>query len=85
MSEKWKPIESAPKDGTRVLVSNGKYVVIAYWNTEPLIWEDGGNNTQACWTVFEPDDFYYAWHLLGDGGPTSWQPVPLPPPPESET
>ena len=30
----WTPIEAAPKDGTKILVSDGKRVDAAYWDYE---------------------------------------------------
>jgi hypothetical protein len=75
MSE-WQSIESAPKDGTPCLVSDGKYVLRAYFNPEPTIWE--AEAPDGCWTVHEPEDHYYAWHL-NEKPPTHWQPIPPPP------
>lgn len=76
MSE-WRPIETAPKDGKCVLVSNGRYVEKAWWNTDPRIWDSEDDN-RPCWTVFEPEDYYYAIHL-DDDPPTHWMPLPEPP------
>lgn len=66
MSE-WQPIESAPKDGTKVLafgphVNNreGSYIeVTPYWN-----------GLHPRWSVEWMDGF---------GKPTHWQPLPAPP------
>lgn len=75
----WQPIETAPRDGKTVLVSDGEYVVVARWNTEPNVWE---RDVDACWTVHEPEDYFYAWHLVDDP-PTHWQPIPTPPEPDN--
>lgn len=70
----WKPIETAPKDGTRIL---------AYWpdvhgnysatQTETWFGPRRAPNEQLCWqSVYEwGDEFVY---------PTHW--TPLPPPPQ---
>jgi hypothetical protein len=72
--EGWRPIESAPKDGTRVLVYGPRGVLIAWWNTEPTVWE---RSPRACWSVFTPDDFFYSVHLVEDREkPTHWMPLP---------
>lgn len=75
MSE-WQPIETAPKDGTEVLLffvsdvpwqASSKGICIGFWG------DDGSN----AWYAFESDS-----NALGN--PTHW--MPLPPPPEgSET
>ena len=80
MSE-WQPIETAPKDGTEVLVFCRHGVKIAYWNAEPTVW-DGSND--PCWTVFEPEDYFYGFHLVGPSAPTHWMPLPSPPIGESD-
>lgn len=72
---KWRPIESAPKDRNAVLVSDGDYVLRAFWNGDPHIWEA---ENVPCWTVHEPDDYFYSWHL-NDKPPTHWMPLPEPP------
>jgi hypothetical protein len=71
----WRPIATAPKDGTRILVFTRwagdflndafDYIQIAFW--------DGGNLTGDVWHR-EP-----GWELEKIGSPTHW--LPLPPPP----
>lgn len=74
----WRPIESAPKDGTPILVGRvgSRFVQKAWWNTDPQVWE---RDIAACWSVFTPEDYYYSVHLLDDDEPTHWQPLPTPP------
>lgn len=65
----WQPIETAPKDGTRILVCQRvgyrahRPVVIARWH--------------------QPANVQMAGSFIGDGGavdhPTHWMPVPDPP------
>lgn len=71
----WHLIETAPKTGKAVLVSNGEYVLRAYWNLDPSIWEA---ENDPCWTVHETDDHFYAWHL-NKKPPTHWMLLPDPP------
>lgn len=73
----WQPIETAPKNGSSVLVSNGEYVYQAWWNAEPQIWNHEGD-LSPCWTLFEPADYYCALHLNEDP-PTHWTPLPAAP------
>jgi len=63
----WQPIETAPKDGTYVLVTDGKEVYRSYY--EDIYPED--NRPQ--WF----DNSYYSF----DPGeiPTHWMPLPKPP------
>jgi hypothetical protein len=67
----WLPIETAPKDGTRVLLANGEFVGIARWLSD---YQCRANAPMGGWV----DD-------LNNGGPedhdwpTRWQPLPAPP------
>jgi hypothetical protein len=69
----WQPIETAPKDGTRVL---------AFWpnifghgnatQTESWFGPRAADWGEACWqSAFEWDD--------GHNTPTHWMPLPAPP------
>lgn len=63
---KWQPIETAPKDGTRVLVAAGQFVGEAWFCEDDGTWYE--QNTH-------PTD-------ATDGaiwGVTVWQPLPDPP------
>lgn len=65
----WQPIETAPKDGTRILLhlrqdEEGDYVRIGYWGK----W----NGHLSTWCLAEGD---------GDDNPTHWQPLPERPAP----
>lgn len=68
----WRPIESAPKDGSDVLVVNDRGIFVAQWN------EDGPDNCL--------DEFWHVrdgkyWHDLRGMKPTHWMPLPDPPSP----
>ena len=66
----WRPIETAPKDGTRILLcSNGGAVWMGLWRTD-----DEPPYGKAGWTRFNCVDV--GWE------PDNW--MPLPPPPEGE-
>jgi hypothetical protein len=64
MSE-WQPIETAPKDGTAVLVSEGRFCYCVEWNEE-FDW----------WAV---DDNKLGPFRLRGSAPTHWMPLPAPP------
>lgn len=71
MSE-WQPIETAPLDGTRILVCAGKKIVtVRFWRGK--------------WTVYGYDEIRWLgwltgarqWLVLGsDMPPTHWMPLP---------
>lgn len=65
---KWQPIETAPKDGRRIIIGYDDVVAIVKWEGSGWCENDYDNLWHG------PDMFF--------GGPTHWQ--PLPPPPESE-
>jgi hypothetical protein len=73
MSE-WKPIETAPKNGTRILLGRFK-------SDCPM----NGRCAVDWWSL--PEDGR-GWIGFGKFNPTYWPPthwMPLPPPPESNT
>ena len=70
----WKPIETAPKDGTKILIC--VWDIGGYWDMEVSQWlknvsykDEFGKNKK--YTGFAPD--------VGIGGPTHWMPLPAPP------
>ena len=77
----WRPIESAPKDGTRIMLWNGDdEPVFAHWDTS-LEWGKGSKPI---------NDWVSDWLTVSgyDAGaervynPTHWQPLPQPPQPK---
>ena len=40
---KWLPIESAPRDGTPILVTNGSQIWLSYW-CECDVWNENGDS-----------------------------------------
>lgn len=71
----WQPIETAPKDGTFILITGGRVDVYEWYNgKEP-------ESVMATWTLD-------GWHFASwDGAfrseylrPTHWMPQPCPPP-----
>lgn len=63
MSE-WQPIETAPKDGTRILMFHPR--------------DDGDVNIRMAWWVV--DRFGgHGWSFPSWSGPTHWMPLPEPP------
>jgi hypothetical protein len=78
MSE-WQSIESAPKDGTLVLVSNGRDVAVgAYAVHRYYEYEDEPGAPGLFRKVLREE--YALWDADGICGITHW--MPLPPPPE---
>ena len=82
MSE-WQPIETAPKDGTHVMLSRGDRVTLGNWesviSTSPEYHANGTYLGQ-----FEDGNSWEGW-MSWDGGfceetpPTHWMPLPEPP------
>lgn len=67
MSE-WLPIETAPKDGTQVLLYHRRYGTIRG------AWRNTGDEYGECWAGT------YMMPGLTEIQPTHWQPLPQPPP-----
>lgn len=69
----WQPIETAPKDGTHILllgVLKHDRVTIGFYDDDGSSW----------WAYFHP-----RLPMGGDLNPTHWQPLPSPPPPEARS
>ncbi|WP_332692073.1 DUF551 domain-containing protein [Devosia sp.] len=67
----WLPIETAPRDGSRVLLSDGTDVEIAKWGDINMAEKKGWQiscNADTGWNYYE---VFYA--------PTHWAPLPTPP------
>lgn len=72
----WQPIETAPKDGTRILIAGGTYYYDAsempdqeFTSADTAYWRNGG----WCGGYGSEYNGEY-WHK-----PTHWQPLPAPP------
>lgn len=83
--QRWQPIETAPKDGTEILLADDSRVTFGKWlapSEKPRIIYRDGFAPEPEWDEFEPH--WTSW----DGGftqehpPTHW--MPLPPPPRCE-
>ena len=61
----WQPIETAPKDGSKVLLTDGDRTEIAHW------W---GKAQEGFWEVWTCEPFYEDFKQ-----PTHWMPLPQPP------
>lgn len=63
----WQPIETAPKDGTRVLLCDADgYIACASWDSYWQWIERGSDYATEVWGA-------------GELKPTYWQPLPAPP------
>lgn len=77
----WQPIDTAPKDGTNVIVTNGVSVAQGWWeHQEPYIREK--RDMEGRYIDQDEHDGYDGW-LDCEGGmqpdPTHWMPLPAPP------
>jgi hypothetical protein len=62
----WQPIETAPKDGTKILVNAGRQGMFVTWWVPHIAAKLGDR---------------YGWHYTSNGwlAPLYWQPLPEPP------
>jgi hypothetical protein len=75
MSE-WQPIETVPKDGTRILVYFGSMGV------REVFWSDAHDADFKLWCVDDNKHGPYylrGWSETGERAPTHWMPLPEPP------
>ena len=78
----WQPIETAPRDGTIILLYAKPTVVAGRWSdagTGKYPWDflDGETSDPEAWPLNAMHDNEY--------GPTHWMPLPEPPLPEVTT
>lgn len=72
----WQPIETAPKDGTEIILYNGNDISIGYFASCGY-----DNDDRYQWIVFDADIFpgmLNGWPN-NEHGPTHWMPLPEPP------
>lgn len=67
----WQPIETAPKDGTRILMTDGNLVSIGAWEEFSDHW-----STWSCEAEPRPTDGPGACAGWWDVNPTGWMPLP---------
>ena len=72
---KWQKIETAPKDGTRILGWDGEDVTEMCWVSIP----DDDGHIGWCQSDFESGGFLYKTHNKMERSPTHWRPKPDPP------
>ena len=74
-ANEWRRIETAPRDGTKVLLClTGYQPVVGYFDGDSERWEyqDSGD--------FVEEDHWFAWQeQTGDWLPDHWMPLPEPP------
>lgn len=67
----WRPIATAPKDGSWVLLFDGTNVFMGRWSEEAQFGRD--DPYRPGWQIFECDD---VWYSVADDTATHWAPKP---------
>ncbi len=73
----WQSIESAPRDGSCFVATNGKLAFRTKWQRyhENYLHQNGGPTYHYSWSA-EESDSHFSWN------PTHWMPLPTPPQPQ---
>ena len=71
--EEWKPIETAKKDGTRILVFDSENIEIAFWSRSIWVAKEQKDGTYGAWCVVDARSDSYCVN------PTHWMELPKPP------
>lgn len=71
---RWQPIDTAPKDDTRILACGRPGVFIVRWSHKAQF---EAFNTHPGWQVFECEDGFYSW-AFDPETLTHWMPLPKP-------
>lgn len=69
-ADEWRPIETAPKDGTTIFLTNGGWVDTGWWSTS--LWIGGSAN--AGWVTDDEREIGIVHQDI-----THWRPLPQPP------
>jgi len=67
----WQPIETAPKNGARIILANKREVDIAHWSSSVWISQKQEDGTCGAWCVFDCRSDSEAFVA-----PTHWMPLP---------
>jgi hypothetical protein len=80
-AEGWRPIESAPKDGTQVLIHGAHGAIVAWWgDREPVdFMSDAPHEPHMCWLGHSNGKYDPVALRLDYIEPTHWRPLPEPP------
>jgi hypothetical protein len=70
-SASWLMIETAPKDGTQILITDGEQIEVGHWGTVPC------TISARCGWRYGPGDIYSGYDEMET--PTHWMPLPSPP------
>lgn len=70
---KWQPIETAPKDGTKIIAmaKYGDVMAVSWLTAEESAWEDNGHPDDYCSVWWDGVDAVYSL--------VYWMPLPEPP------
>jgi hypothetical protein len=74
--EAWQPIETAPKDGSAILVYGPELLREVNGHCAVVRWQTNEYSTVPWWTI---SDGKFGPHDLRGPSPTDWQPLPAPP------
>jgi len=81
----WQPIETAPRDGRRLLMTDGASVHVCYPKLFPRPIEELSGTNPELWESRKGDSWEYFRDQLNAPGhswsikPTHWMPLPAPP------
>lgn len=74
----WQPIETAPKDGTKILIGRQYWVHAAYFGPAQHAFSANSDETYP-WVILDATNGTNAMLDDAEYGPTHWQPYPEPP------
>jgi len=74
-ANQWQPIETAPKNGTQIIVYDGEFVFPSMWK-EPCEFRDYGEEGGWCEASYELGGMLYEGVDVCKFPPTHWMPLP---------